>query len=313
MDYAFQAHTWYDLKILYNRQTGLHQTFINNELVSWWIDDVPLQSGDGLSLRTGNCETWYDDIRVYQSRGASEVVAVGDDPQAHIRFQNSDPISPSGLIRSVVIDDADLWSVVDSVYVNVDWTPPSGLLEVNDGSGADVDTIFSQTEASANWIAAIDPNSGLAEYVFGLGSAPGLDDVVSMTSNGLSISGAFSSLSLNWGQTYYFSVFSVNNAGLNSDTVISDGFLVYDITTLIEDDNSKIFVYPNPATDQVNLVCHSGGQTDWALTDVSGKLLKTGTSVSAVINVQLSEFDSGTYLIVVFNGEKMHVLRLLKL
>jgi hypothetical protein len=89
VDYAFQADTWYDLKILYNRQTGLHQTFINNELVSWWIDDVPLQTGDGLSLRTGNCEAWYDDIRVYQSRGASEVVTIGDDPQAYIRFQNS--------------------------------------------------------------------------------------------------------------------------------------------------------------------------------------------------------------------------------
>ncbi len=203
--------------------------------------------------------------------------------------------------------------MVDSAFVDVDWTPPVGLTGLYDGSGADVDTIYSQTEVSANWIAASDPNSGLAEYVFGLGTAPGLDDVVSMTSNGLAISGAFSSLSLNWGQTYYFSVFSVNNAGLNSDTVISDGFLVYDITTLIEDDDSKIFVYPNPATDQVNLVCLSGGQTDWALTDVSGKLLKTGTSVSSVINIQLSEFDSGTYLIVVFNGEKMHVLRLLKL
>ncbi len=313
VDYAFQADTWYDLKILYNRQTGLHQTFINNELVSWWIDNVPLQTGDGLSLRTGNCEAWYDDIRVYQSRGASEVVTVGDDPQAHIRFQNSDPISPSGLIRSVVIDDADLWSDVDSVYINVDWTPPSDLSEVNDGSGADVDTIYTQTEAYVNWDPASDPHSGIADYMFGLGTAPGLDDVVSMTSNGLAISGAFSSLSLNWGQTYYFSVFSVNNAGLDSDTVISDGFLVYDITTLIEDDDSKIFVYPNPATDQVNLVCLFGGQTDWTLTDVSGKLLKKGTSVSSVINVQLSEFDSGTYLIVVFNGEKMHVLRLLKL
>ena len=305
VDYAFLDNVWYDLKILYNRQTGLHQTFINNQLVSWWIDDAPLQSGDGLSLRTGNCEAWYDDIRVYQSRGASELVTVGNNPQSHIRFQNADPMSPAGNIRSIVIDHANLWSDVDSAFVNVDWTPPVGLNAVYDGTGADVDTIYIQTDASVNRTAANDPHSGLSEYVFGLGTAPGLDDIEPMSSNGVNIAATLSGLNLNWGDTCYFTVYAVNNAGQVSDTISSDGFLVYDPTTdLSFQFVSSLHVYPNPAKDILYVQTAETDGFVWFVFDSQGRLVMSGKCNGGSNSVEISELASGTYLINVVSQSK---------
>jgi len=298
VDYPFQANTWYDLKIVYNRQTGLHQTFINNQLVSWWIDDIPLQSGNGLSLRTGNCEAWYDDIRVFQSRGSSEVVTVGDNSQSQVRFQNTNPSSPSGIIRSIVIDHANLWSPVDSAYVNVDWTPPVGLTSVYDGTGVDVDTIYTQTQASANWTPANDPHSGLAQYMFGLGSAPGLDDIAPMSSNGVNFAATLSGLNLNWGDTIYFTVYAINNAGIVSGTISSDGFLVYDPTTdLPLQFVSSLHVYPNPASDVLNVQTTKQDSFVWFVFDSQGRLVLSGKNNDGEKAIDISSLTSGVYLI----------------
>ena len=298
VDYPFQANTWYDLKILYNRQTGLHQTFINNQLVSWWIDDTPLQSGNGLSLRTGNCEAWYDDIRVYQSRGSSEVVTVGNNPQSHIRFQNANPMSPSGIVRSIVIDHVNLWSTVDSAYVNVDWTPPVGLTSVYDGTGVDVDTIYTQTQASANWTPANDPHSGLAQYMFGLGSAPGLDDIAPMSSNGVNIAATLSGLNLNWGDTIYFTVYAINNAGLASNAISSDGFLVYDPSTDLPFLSvASLHLYPNPATDVLHIRSPESQGFSWQIFDSNGKHVMSGINNIGSDTIDISKLAKGTYFI----------------
>jgi spore germination protein YaaH len=310
VDYPFQANTWYDLKILYNKQTGLHQTFINNQLVSWWIDDTPLQNGNGLSLRTGNCEAWYDDIRVYQSRGTSQLIAIGDDPLSHIKFQNHDPLSPAGIIRSIVIDNVNLWSTVDSVYVNVDWTPPVGLTSVYDGIGVDVDTIYTQTEASVNWSLTNDPHSGMANYFFGLGTAPGLDDIVAMSSNGVNIVATLSGLNLNWGDTVYFTVYAVNNAGLASVAISSDGLLVYDPTTMQQDNQSFQFaLYPNPVDDVLNIAISNSYDFSWIITNMEGKIILTGSSCN---QIQVNNLSSGMYYIIICNVNQTAIQSFLK-
>jgi PKD repeat protein len=220
---------WYDCKTTYDPETGILKAYLNDTLISTYTDTAPLKTGSYISLRTGNADVFYDDIKVWKTRNNSAIVTVGAPATNDIRYQNPDPVTCSARINSLVTDSADNFSAVASQNINIDWTTPS-CVAVNDGSGTDTDTTSSLTILSANWTTSADANSGINKYWYAIGSNPGNTDIINWTDNALNTSVTVNGLSLTPGQTYFFSVRSVNNADLICNAV-SDGITVNITTT----------------------------------------------------------------------------------
>ena len=217
--------TWYDYKVIFNTSTGEINAFQNDILVSSWTDPVPYISGNSISLRTGDCNVMYDDIKVYKSRGNTEIVTIGTNPDDDVRYQNQNPATASCRIKSVVTDVSNNFSAIDGLDVNIDWTAPSDI-SVYDGLISDIDTTYDNTILSANWTLSIDTNSNISHYWYCIGNLPYDSNIVAWTNNGLSNSVTHQGLSLPYDETYYFSVRAENGAGLMSNTSVSDGQLL---------------------------------------------------------------------------------------
>ncbi|MFH1321828.1 MAG: PKD domain-containing protein, partial [Bacteroidota bacterium] len=216
------SDVWYDYKVIFNPSTGEIKAYQNDILVSSWTDASPLTSGNYISLRTGNANVLFNDLKVYKARTGSELITVGPASTNDIRYQNPDPSTPSGRIKSIVKDGAENWSSLETLNINVDWTPPADVT-VNDGISADIDTICSVTELSANWSASSDPHSDVVKYRYAIGTSPGASDVISWADNGLNTNVTQTNLFLTLGQTYYITVRAENGAGLVSNDISSDG------------------------------------------------------------------------------------------
>lgn len=225
------ANTWYDYKVIFNTMTGEIKAYQNDILVSHWTDPNPFDTGNSLSLRTGNCNVLYDDVKIYKSRSASELVSIGD-ASKEIRFQNTDPSTPSCRIKSLITDLAGNFSLPGTFNVNIDWTAPSTPGFIYDGPMNDQDTTTSSVQLSANWGNSSDPHSGVDSYYYAIGSTAGDTDIVGWTLNSGNLFVTHTGLSLIQGNIYYFSVRSVNGAGLISDIITSDGIYVSNPTSL---------------------------------------------------------------------------------
>ena len=97
-----------------------------------------------------------------------------------------------------------------------DATPPSKPLVTVEGP-----LTPNSTQLAASWISN-DPESGIREYRYAIGTTPGGADVrpfTSTTQNSIVVSG----LSLRVGATYYFAVKAINGAGLESEVGVSAG------------------------------------------------------------------------------------------
>lgn len=222
--YNFNAGQWYDFKLMYDRITGLTQIYIDNSQALTWTDASPYASGDYISFRSGNSNWAVNNLKVYRSRSASTTVLVG--PSGDLRYQNIDPTTPAGRIKSIVNDFAGNLSSLDYIDMNVDITAPTAVTLVNDGNPIDLDTWTSTFNVTGYWGASNDPHSGIAAYWYALGSTPGATDIVNWTYNSWFDSVTVTGLSLIVGNTYYFSVKSENAAGLLSTPTSSDGFTI---------------------------------------------------------------------------------------
>ncbi|PLX12006.1 MAG: hypothetical protein C0594_02925, partial [Marinilabiliales bacterium] len=221
--YDFNAGQWYDFKIAYDRITGEHWAYINNELALNCTDLSPYSSGDYVSFRSGNSIMEVNNFKAYRSRYPSVDVTVGASGQA--RYQNANPSTPAARVKSIVQDGAGNLSAIDYSEVNIDWTAPSSV-SVNDGSGADQDETYSTSQLFVNWTDATDNHSGINEYFYCIGDTPGGNNIVGWTSNGTSTAVTVNSLSLSVGTSYYASVKSINGASLESPIATSDGITV---------------------------------------------------------------------------------------
>jgi PKD repeat protein len=218
---------WYNFKVMYDRNSGKIDVYRDDIFLGTWIDPSPYTAnGNYISFRTGNCNATINDIEVFHSRVASEQVSVGSAGTNDIRYQNTNPSSPSARIFSIVADAAGLLSETDTELVDVDWTPPSLISEVNDGISADIDTTSIITSISANFSKSLDPNSDIAHYEYCFGTTPGGAELIGWTNNGIDTAVIRSGFTLQNGLTYYFSAISVDGAGLLSDTAISDGVYI---------------------------------------------------------------------------------------
>jgi PKD repeat protein/N-acetyl-anhydromuramyl-L-alanine amidase AmpD len=222
--YDFNAGQWYDFKTTYNTITGLIDVYVDNDLAASWTDATPLSSGDYISLRSGDCIYSVNNMKVFKSRGTSETVTVGMGND--LAYQNPDPVTAAGKVKSFVIDVAKNISAEGQQSLNVDWTAPADVPLVEDGDANDIDIFYNNTEIRANWLVTGDQHSGMARYWYSIGTSAGATNVVGWTDNWNFDTLVRSGLSLSVGTTYYVNVRAENGAGLQSNVVSSDGQLL---------------------------------------------------------------------------------------
>ena len=160
----------------------------------------------------------------------------------------------------------------DGVTVNVDSTPPvTTSAYVNDGlTPPDIDFQSSLNTLSANWGGFSDPQSGIAEYRYAIGTTMGGTDVVGWTSVGTSTNFTLGGLTLTLNTRYYVTVRAFNGGGLSSD-LSSDG--VAPVNTAGDAPN-----YPNPfnpGTGSTKIVVDVPGPMDIGvyIYDITARLM----------------------------------------
>jgi hypothetical protein len=308
------AGQWYDWKVVYDRTTGKIEVYQNNIYIGSWTDTTPLSNGNAVSFRSGNSNWQIDNFKVYRSRFSNQplTVSVGNCASCELRFQNSNPVTPAGRIKSIVRDSANNLSSVAYYDVNVDWTAPAAVDTVNDGSGTDIDLSLSPTLLEGNWTSSSDPNSGFAAFWYAIGTNPGDSNSVAWTSNWGFDTVAISNLNLQTNQWYYLSVRAENGAGLLSTTSVSDGVLI-DLTTGITTTSGGLSagVYPNPIS-LYSVLFMNFNQAETAkisITDASGRIVSqeqknyTAGTHSLLLYPLLHKEAKGVYFITITSDE----------
>jgi N-acetyl-anhydromuramyl-L-alanine amidase AmpD len=119
VSYDFNAATFYDFKVTFNKQTGDIDVYVNDVFKASWQDDSPhLTNGNYVSFRSGDAIYAVNNFKVYHNRSVSELVTVGNGVNDDIRFEGA----PAGKIKSIVIDNAKNVSFISEELVNVDLT-----------------------------------------------------------------------------------------------------------------------------------------------------------------------------------------------
>ena len=301
------AGQWYDYKVIHDHITGKISIYRDNQFVTSWTDTSPLTtSGNAISFRSGNANFAINELKVYRSRNPLSVnVTVGAASTNDIRFQNPAPTTFSAKVKSICADSAGNLSAIFYENINIDWTAPTAVDSVNDGTGADIAITTSATDLSANWSASADPNSAISRYWYAIGTTPGATDVVNWTDNWYSRTVTVTGLSLVNLQTYYFTVKAENGAGLLSSVFNSNGQIVQLTTGINELGSNGIAVFPNPFTNTTKLSYYltESSDVEITLTDVLGKqitLLKADKSQGKhELSINATEYDlaKGMYFI----------------
>ena len=184
-------------------------------------------------------------------------------------------------------------AVSDGQCVITDGTPPfwgGAGSSVRDGAvaGVDISTTISTAQLSANWDAATDAESGISGYKYAIGIAGfGGGYLVNWTTLGNVLTATRGSLTLVVGSTYYFSVKSINGAGLESDLSNSNGVLVIS-TADATAPNPPANVYDGASTgiDSVSTISSSTLSANWtagtdAESGITGYRYAIGTTAGA--------------------------------
>ena len=303
---TINAATWYDYKVSYDRTNGEIAVWMNNIYVGSYTDSNPIGTGNYISFRNGNCNYAVDNFKVYRSRLASATINVGSANTNDIQYENSSPTLPAASINSIVKDTAYNLSTIATKTLNVDWTAPICSPVVNDGFAADVDSVYTATQLSANWALAKDTNSAIAYYQYAIGTTPGAQDVVAFTNNGTATSVTKTGLSLSIGQHYYFTVQAVDGAGLICNANNSDGVLLVVTTGISQASNlsSPISIYPNPNDGNFYISTSSIEELNVEIMDITGRILAREKLTPANGTAQLkTDLPNGTYFVSVKSGD----------
>ncbi|GIV30146.1 MAG: hypothetical protein KatS3mg028_1212 [Bacteroidia bacterium] len=302
---TFSANTWYNVKVIYDRITGEIWTYWNNQLINKWQDLSPHNPNNGryVSFRSGNAVMKINQLKIYRSRNSGNIsVTVGAAPTNEIRYQNPNPSQPAGRIKSIAQDNADNISAIAWQDVNVDWTPPSNPSPVNDGKTTDINVVCTKDSLSANWGISSDPNSGLTQYWYSVGTTPGGTNVIGWTNAWANNLITVNIPSITHGQTYYFNVKAENGAGLFSSVISSNGQTVDTtcVTTGISElfaniNGSNVLLFPNPAKDKLEIVAPA--VFDIQIHDALGNLVFIKKSNDKRMNLNINNWAGGIYFV----------------
>lgn len=291
VSFTIDENVLYDLKVLYDKQSGEINVYVDNELAASWTDSTPLLSGDYISLRQGNCIYTVNNLKAYHSRGTNETISVG--PTAELRYQSQNASTAGGRVKSMVIDSAMNISSVSYKDIYVDWTEAeyaSGV--VNDGTGADINTFTNNTTISANWNSGLDTNSDVSVYWYAIGTSSGATDVLAWTDNWFDTTVTHTGLSLSVGTTYYVSMKIENGAGLMTSVYTSDGQTLIAPTATPQAQFTVINTYVC-GNDSLQMINNSTDATDYVWTIDNGASPSSTTDA----NPYFSFPTSGTYTI----------------
>lgn len=300
--YSFVQDTWYDFKVLYDPSTGYNATWIDNEFITSWTDATPIKSGNGLSLRIGNSTAWYDDIKIYTNRTLNETVTVGADSMNMVRWQNPNPSTPACRVKSLVLDEANLWSTADSEDIDVDYTPPVAPGWVNDFDeyfSGDVDTTCMPVAGPLNnntaFGSTIDQNSGIVHYYLSMSAL--CNDTAAIFIQSVDTTG----LAGTWNGTdtiIYTFVYAENGAGLFSDTICSDGCRILLCEGISEFSYEKIHIYPNPTSNILSIQIPTEHNADLSIFASDGRLMQSiSKNETGKYEISCESWASGIYLI----------------
>ena len=153
--------------------------------------------------------------RIYSSSDLSSWVMLAEFavPTSLYSFELMDGAFYVGLGYGFCMDGRDTES--GSIY-RIDVYPDTPIVTVDGGCTTD------GSQLHATWTSS-DAESGVIEYQYAIGAAPGGTDVVGWTSAGNNNYVTATNLSLTQGETYYFSVKSQSESGLWSPEGYSDG------------------------------------------------------------------------------------------
>ncbi|HEX3044916.1 MAG TPA: S8 family serine peptidase [Bacillota bacterium] len=159
------------------------------------------------------------------SPGSNDLVDWTDNGKATFVQRNDLSFTPSSTYYCTVKaeNNAGLSNIAISNGRIFDPSPPSNIAMVNDGSSQDVAFTTYSDRLTANWTAASDPDSGISQYTYCVGTAPGSENVIRCTDNGPNTSVTCTGLNLVNGTTYYFSVIAYNGTGFKSQMATSNG------------------------------------------------------------------------------------------
>jgi hypothetical protein len=261
----------------------------------------------------------YDDVKVYKSRAGTALVSIGNSA-ADVRYQNPDPSTPSCRIKSVVTDSYNNVSIPGSLNVNIDWSPPAAINQVNDGTLQDIDTSGILNQLSANWASSGDMNSGIAGYFYCAGTSAGDSNIIPWTGP---INNTFMTQSINLqaGATYFISAKAMNGAGLISPKTTSDGLFIYagvDVPELSI--GQQPMLCPNPFNSGISLFTgsdnlHAAVIEVFDLRGMRLAVISSGSTVvsSGILHLSASEMnitEPGTYLLRFRSGDQNFVCRI---
>jgi len=107
-------------------------------------------------------------------------------------------------------------------------------------------------------------------------------------------------------------VSSVNDAGCESDRV-EIVVTVNEVLSLGENELlHKVKIYPNPTDAQVSIVLANTEDTMVMVYDLNGRLLLQESHSSTQINIDLSHYQTGVYLLKVKMNDKELIKRVIK-
>ncbi|MEN3040482.1 MAG: CUB domain-containing protein, partial [Bacteroidia bacterium] len=292
------SDTTYLVEVIYDN--GYIGVWINGRFLTEWVDDTPLAGGGYISLRTNQAHVIWDFVEVWRGRESDQVAfAVG--PAADFAAQNLAPTIAGGRLFSRVVDGVEHFSTIASEDIHIDWTPPAAPDSVYDGLGpGDANLTYDRTQLSAHWLPANDPHSGISAYEYAIGTAGWVTDVVNWTLIPLVTSHTHSGLNLVEGQSYYFGVRAINQAGLVGDSRWSDGISYVDSTTTSISPSGRgsasgFTFYPNPAYDKV--IIRGCPQTSVVILDSRGYILRKAFCEASEVEISLSGLPAGLYWI----------------
>ena len=111
--------------------------------------------------------------------------------------------------------------------------------------------------------------------------------------------------------TYALVIRARDNGTCNLEA--SASYNVITFTTALGENNQSIEIYPNPATDLLNIRSGSSSVSATAvITDITGKILLSETLVSDVESIDVSGLESGLYLVRVSSQKETSTISFLK-
>ena len=146
LSYTINAGQWYDIKIIFDSNTGKITCYVDDIIAITLNDDNPFTSGECFSLRTASCQTEYKDIYVTRSRNVSSDITATIGENGDIRTESANG-SYAGKIRTILLGNNGMWSEYFEKDVKVDWTAPETEISTDrEWDGNDFTATFDDTD-----------------------------------------------------------------------------------------------------------------------------------------------------------------------